>query len=80
MFERSISDKDVECTIHDGKTIVSYPDDRPYPSQLMLGWNGDRPIHVVVAWNEATREHIVITAYEPEASVWGEQFETRRQQ
>ncbi|NMP23435.1 DUF4258 domain-containing protein [Sulfobacillus sp. DSM 109850] len=47
MFERQIERSVVESVIQSGTTIESYPEDTPYPSRLVLGW--DRPVHVVVA-------------------------------
>jgi len=45
--------------------IEEYPDDTPYPSRLILGWNGTKPLHVVIADNNEDKETIIITAYEP---------------
>jgi hypothetical protein len=49
MFERGIAKEDVRQALSTGKTIEAYPEDQPYPSRLVLGWIGTRPIHVVVA-------------------------------
>jgi hypothetical protein len=62
MFERRISINDVNAVIGRGETIEDYPDDSPYPSRLLLGWRGGRPLHVVVADNLSENELIVITA------------------
>ena len=51
MYQRVISDAEVRHVIATGETVEDYPDDTPYPSRLVLGWNGRRPIHVVVADN-----------------------------
>ncbi len=51
MFEREIERSVVESVIQSGTTIERYPEDTPYPSRLVLGWDRDRPIHVVVADN-----------------------------
>ena len=37
MFERGIGKEAVIGVIRTGEVIVSYPDDYPYPSFLMLG-------------------------------------------
>ena len=37
MFQRSISTGDVGSVLADGKCIIAYPEDTPYPSRLMLG-------------------------------------------
>jgi hypothetical protein len=61
-----------------GKIIEAYPDDRPYPSFLALGFEEgepDRPVHVVYAENGENM--IVITVYRPDASKWSENFEER---
>jgi len=37
MFRRAISVEDVRRVLADGETIEDYPDDKPYPSRLLLG-------------------------------------------
>lgn len=54
-----------------GEVIESYPNDLPYPSKLMLGWRGNRPLHVVAADNLESGETIVITVYEPDPQELG---------
>lgn len=78
MFEREIERSVVESVIQSGTTIESYPEDTPYPSRLVLGWDRDRPIHVVVADNLLDEETIVITVYQPDPMRWDVSF-TRRQ-
>jgi hypothetical protein len=79
MFERGIAKEDVRQALKAGKTIKAYPEDQPYPSRLVLGWVGTRPIHVVVADNPVQQETIVITVYEPDPTRWETGFERRRQ-
>ena len=79
MFEREIGQEDVRRALEMGKTIENYPDDKPYPSRLVLGWSGSRPIHVVVADHPNQREMIIITVYEPDLLRWEPGFEERRQ-
>lgn len=78
MFQRSIHAEDVRHVLETGKTVERYPDDHPYPSRLVLGWVGARPIHVAVADNDAQQETIAITVYEPDAAHWEPGFERRR--
>ena len=78
MFERRISTDDVKAVIGSGETIEDYPDDRPYPSRLVLGWRGARPLHVIVADNLSENELIVITAYEPDPELWEADFRRRK--
>ena len=78
MFERHISPEDVRFVVESGETIQEYPDDTPYPSRLMLGWKIKRPIHVVVADNEANNEKIIVTVYEPDTAQWTDDFKRRK--
>lgn len=70
MFERRITAEDVRAVVSDGEVIQNYPEDKPYPSRLMLGWRGTRPIHVVVAEDSEDGILIVVTAYEPDPIQW----------
>ena len=78
MFQRSMSKDDVRKVLNEGKTIKNYPDDKPYPSRLVLGWIEQRPIHIVVADNIKDNQEIVITVYEPDPAQWQEGFERRK--
>ena len=78
MFQRNISEPDIHYVVNTGKIIESYPDDQPYPSRLVLGWRGARPIHVVVGDNQEEGEIVIITAYEPDPNRWESGFEKKR--
>lgn len=78
MFERGISEPDVRNVLTEGAEIASYPEDSPYPSRLLLGWRGSNPLHVVVAYNRADDEHVVITVYEPSSALWEPGFRRRK--
>jgi len=78
MFQRGISEKDVRRVLLTGQVIEEYPDDEPYPSRLVLGRRGARPLHVVAADNAETGETIVITVYEPDLAHWEDGFRRRR--
>jgi hypothetical protein len=77
MFERQISVDDVRAVIGSGETIEDYPDDKPYPSRLVLGWRGACPVHVVVAHNLGDNELIVVTVHEPDSELWDHGFRRR---
>ena len=77
MFQRNISVEEVREVVAAGEIIEAYPDDKPFPSRLVLGWNGARPIHVVLAENTADKETIIITVYEPNAAEWEPGFRRR---
>lgn len=78
MFERRIADQDVHEIVVKGEIIQSYPEDKPYPSRLLLGWIGSRPLHVVAADNSSERETVIITVYEPTLDQWEPGFKKRR--
>lgn len=79
MFERGIAEAEVHKILSEGEQLAAYPDDTPYPSRLLLGWAGDRPLHVVAAYNAQNDEEIVITVYEPDSVLWDDGFRRRRQ-
>ena len=78
MFERAIPPDTIERVIAQGEVIMNYPDERPYPSLLMLGFDGVRPIHLVLAHNATTEECHIITVYLPDTTLWDETFKRRR--
>ncbi len=78
MFEREVAVEDVRAVLETGETIEAYANDTPYPSRLVLGWRGRRPLHVVVAENADQNELIVVTAYEPGLQLWEPGFKRRR--
>lgn len=78
MFERQISKPEVEDVMNTGEEITGYPDDRPLPSSLILGFAGKRPIHIVVAYDENENKCILITVYEPDPEIWDADFKKRR--
>lgn len=78
MFERQIERSVVEFVIQSGATIERYLEDTPYPSRLILGWDRDRPVHVVVADNPHDEETIIITVYQPDPTRWDASFSRRQ--
>lgn len=77
MFKRGIGEEDIEYALNHGSIIMEYPDDVPYPSYLILGKIGERPLHVVYAINEAG-DKIIITAYHPDKELWNIDFTEKR--
>lgn len=76
MFERDISEEDVEDAILNGKIIEKYLNDTPYPSFLVLK-KGKKPLHVVYAKDTLNNQIIVITAYNPSKDKWNKDFTKR---
>jgi hypothetical protein len=78
MFQRGIVEDDVKSVLATGEVIEQYPDDKPYPSRLVLGWRGERPVHIVAADSTDAEETIIITVYEPTLERWEPGFKKRR--
>jgi len=78
MFERGIQTNTVRSVIESGEVIGNYPDDKPFPSFLLLGWIGGRPVHVVMAIDYSSKQCYVITVYVPDLDIWHPDFRTKR--
>jgi len=77
MFEREISPDDMIEVVQKGEIIKDYPDDKPYPSFLILRFVNNRPIHIVVAKNTENGLCFVVTVYEPGPDTWSKDFKTK---
>lgn len=65
---RGISIEEIESVILTGDIIEDYPDDKPYPSCLILGYvRKNEPLYVLLAYEE--RVHI-ITAHWLDPDKW----------
>jgi hypothetical protein len=71
-----ISPADVRWVVTHGEVIQEYPDDRPFPSALLLGVVGGHPVHVVVA--RRLTDTLVVTCYRPDPTLWEETFKRKR--
>ncbi len=78
MFERSLSQESVVAAILHGEVIADYPGDRPYPTSLLFRIVDSIPVHVVVARDKKDYACYVVTAYIPDARLWGADFKTRK--
>lgn len=77
-LQRGLSDGDVHRAIGAGTVIENYPDDEPLPSALVLGYNGNVPVHVVVAYDVKERMLFIITVYVPDREHFEADYRTRR--
>ena len=75
IIERDISIEFIETAIKTGKIINEYPNDKPYPSFLILAFVNKKPIHVLMAYYR--KICIVITAYWPNETQWENDFKTK---
>ncbi len=78
MVERDIDKKALVDVLNNGETIEKYPNDKPFPSFLLLGFIGKTPIHLVVAKDPVNMFCVIITAYFPSELIWSNDFKTRR--
>jgi hypothetical protein len=79
MLERGLSRKVVLNIAENSEIIEDYTSDRPVPTVLLFGWDGKRPVHVVLAL-EPDGQVAIITAYEPTLDVFEPDFRTRKKQ
>ena len=78
MFERRVSQDDVQRVLQSGELIEDYADEMPHPGGLMLGKRGKRPLHVVMSENSRENEVVIITVYEPDPAQWNSEFKARK--
>lgn len=66
--------------LESGEIIEEYPEDKPYPSCLILGRTPrGRPLHVVCAPVPDEGRLIIITTYQPDPARWDTDFRRRRE-
>jgi len=78
MFALCITVDEVKSVVDAGEVIDAYPDDKPFPSELRLGLCSGRPLHVVLAYDDANRICYIITTYVPDPNLWSDDFKSRR--
>jgi len=78
MFQRNIRPDTVERIAEEGRVIATYPDDQPYPSKLILGFEENTPIHIVLADMPTGDGPIIVTVYQPDPTLWNATFTSRR--
>ena len=75
--QRGIHFKEIREAVNNGIIIEQYPDDFPFPSCLVLGYNKQgRPIHICMS-DEGTSSRI-ITVYYPDDTKWDSNYKKRR--
>ena len=78
LFQRNITQNDVEKALLNGEIIEEYENDYPYPSCLIYGINlKDEVLHIVCGISEI--EVWIITAYYPDNIKWEEDLKTRKE-
>jgi hypothetical protein len=74
---RRIEAGDIEQAIDEGLIIEGYLRDPRGASCLILGFAGNRPLHVLCGRLDA-EEILIITAYEPDPGEWEPDWKTRK--
>ncbi|MCH5304721.1 MAG: DUF4258 domain-containing protein [Ruminococcus sp.] len=76
--QREVEKHDLLDIIMNGEIIEPYPNDRPFPSCLILYLkvNG-KPLHLVCSMGN--NKVYIITVYEPDLKHWEPDFMTRRE-
>lgn len=78
MLERSISTDEVKLALKNGRIIEIYSDDQPFPSVLMAYINPQKPLHVVLSYDEESGRLYIITAYIPDTKHFEDDLITRK--
>ena len=77
--QRHISYREIKESIMNGEIIKEYPDDKPFPSCLVLGFTKKkRGLHIVIGIAED--KLWLITAYEPDKTQWNDDFRTKKEE
>lgn len=67
----NLSFDEIFISVVNGKILENYPDDKPFPSCLVLGRNiKNEPIHSVWAYNPENNWVVLITVYRPDPLRW----------
>jgi len=77
MLQRGISRQQVKQAIINGMIIETYPDDHPIPSVLLASGQPEA-LHVVLAYDAASTQCHIITAYRPDLTHFEADLTTRR--
>ena len=70
-FNDSLTYEEIYLSVIQGNIIEDYPNDKPYPSGLIMGMNfSNEPIHSVWAYNLENQWAVLITVYRPDPERW----------
>ena len=76
--ERGISIDDIRYAFKTGEIIEQYPEDKPFPSCLILGYSAERALHVVASIDDDLV--YIITAYAPSPEKWEANWKKRKEE
>ena len=76
---RKISREEIIEVLLTGEVIEEYPQDKPYPSLLLLGKTKlNRILHIVCAMDKDNHKLFIISLYEPDSEQWSSDFRKRK--
>ena len=78
ILERGIRIDEIVTATRAPTVLEEHPKDEPYPTRLVLGWAGSRPLHLVLAGPAPAGDTILVTLYEPDLERWEQGFLNRR--
>ena len=78
MKQRNITVSEVLQALNKFEVIEEYRDDRPFPSYLVMGYAGTKPLHIVAAVNIEDYEIHLITVYIPDSAIWDSGYRRRK--
>jgi hypothetical protein len=70
--------RNVSQTLRSGETVEDYSAEMPEPGRLILGFQGKRPLHIVISERPEINETIIVTVYIPDPAQWNKDFKRRR--
>ena len=78
MFERNVSMKRVKQALDTGVTVEDYSAEMPESGRLILGYQGNRPLHLVISENSERNLTTIITVYIPDSNKWDKNYMSRK--
>ncbi len=67
----NLTNEEIYSSVVQGEVIEDYPNDKPYPSCLVLGRDvSGEPIHSVWAYNPENLWSVLVTVYRPDPRRW----------
>jgi len=76
--QRFIARETIIAAVENYEIVEEYPDDKYFPSYLLLGRRGEEVFHALFGTDVDGQNVRVVTAYYPSPDEWEEDLKTRR--
>ena len=76
--QRFITRETIIAAVESYEIVEAYPDDKYFPSYLLLGRQGEEAFHALFGADVDGQNVRVVTAYYPSPEEWEEDLKTRR--